>query len=110
VGPELTEKDLGKRDNTNKPGVHLVPLDVIVELSRVYDYGCIKYSAHNWEKGLEWDRGIKASLLRHLAKWSNGEDYDDESGLPHDLHIAFNALALIAMRIRNKGVDDRFKV
>ncbi len=102
--------DLGDRLNKGKPGVHLVPLDVLEELARVYDYGEGKYSAHNWEKGLEWDKGIKASLLRHLCRWSGGEDYDEESGLPHDLHIAFNALALIAMRIREKGIDDRFKL
>lgn len=102
--------ELGDRFNEGKPGVHLIPLDALVELAKVYDYGEIKYSAHNWEKGLHWDKGIKASLIRHLARWSCGEDFDEESKLPHDLHIAFNALALITMRIREKGTDDRHKV
>ena len=101
---------MGDRFNKGKPGVHLIPLDALVELARVYDYGENKYSAHNWEKGLSWDKGIKASLLRHLARWSCGEDYDEESGLPHDVHIAFNALALITMRIRDIGEDDRHKI
>jgi len=97
------------RYNQGKPGVHLVPLDTLVDLARVYDYGAIKYSPHNWEKGLPWNKGVAASLLRHLAKWQTGEDNDEESGLPHDLHIAFNALALIAYRLRGVGDDDRHK-
>lgn len=88
----------------------MLPLDALLEITKVYDYGAIKYAPHNWEKGLKWDEGIKASLLRHLAEWSAGKDYDEESGLPHDIHISFNALALVTMRIRDIGEDDRHKI
>lgn len=101
---------LGDRKNAGKPGMHLLPLDALVELSKIYDFGARKYAPHNWEKGLKWDEGTKASLLRHLSAWSSGEDYDSESGLPHDLAIGFNALALITYRIRKIGIDDRHKV
>lgn len=102
--------ELGDRKNEGKPGVHLLPLDALVELAKVYDYGTIKYSEHNWERGLAWSKGVEASLLRHLAKWHVGEAVDEESGLPHDLHIAFNALALITFRLRGIGIDDRHKL
>lgn len=102
--------ELGNRDNKGKPGVHLLPLDALVDIARVYDYGCRKYALHNWEQGLKWSEGTEASLLRHLAAWHGGEDYDPESGLPHDLHIAFNALALVAFRLRGIGIDDRHKL
>jgi len=98
----------GDRYNQGKPGMHLLPMDALMEIAKVFDYGSIKYSSHNWERGLKWDEGIKASLLRHLAQWSTGEYADGESGLPHDIHIAFNAIALVTMRLRGIGEDDRF--
>jgi orotate phosphoribosyltransferase-like protein len=84
-------------------------MDALEELTRVYDYGSKKYADHNWAKGLSWEQ-IRDSLMRHMTKWSLGEDFDKESGLPHDVHITWNALTLIAMRIREKGEDDRFKL
>lgn len=105
----MNEIKLGKRNNEGKPGVHLLPLDALVEIAKVYDHGCVEYSEHNWELGLAWSKGVEASLLRHLARWHIGEELDAKSGLPHDLHIAFNALALVTFRLRGIGVDDRYK-
>lgn len=101
--------EMGDRKNKGKEGMHLLPLDALKEISKVYDFGTTKYAPHNWEKGLHWNEGCAASLLRHLSEWSRGRDKDDESGLYHDIHIAFNAIALVAFRIRNIGKDDRNK-
>lgn len=98
---------LGDRYNETKARVDLIPWDAIEEVAKVYEYGAKKYADRNWEEGLEWNKGCAASLQRHLIDWSLGIDFDEESGLPHDLHIAFNALALITFRLRQIGVDDR---
>lgn len=48
----------------------------------------------NWKKvegGLE---RYQDALMRHLIKHSAGKLIDDESGLPHIVHVAWNALAL----------------
>lgn len=97
------------RFNSGKSRVDLIPMDALIELAKVYEFGSKKYDDHNWAKGLSWEQ-TRASLLRHLSSWSLGEDRDKESELHHDLHVAWNALTLVAMRIRNKGVDDRFKL
>lgn len=98
---------LGDRYNLDKPRMDLIPWDAIEELALVYGYGAQKYSDRNWEKGLEWNKGCAASLQRHMTAWSMGEDFDEESGLPHDIHMAFNVLALITFRLRQVGLDDR---
>lgn len=100
---------MGLRDNKGKPGVHLIPMDVLLEVAKVYDFGSIKYAPRNWERGLSWEE-TRASLLRHMILWSLGQDKDSESNLHHDLHMLFNCLALVAFRIRGIGVDDRHKV
>lgn len=101
---------LGDRHNKGKVGVHLLPMDALTEIAKVYDFGAKKYAPHNWAKGLKWDEGCKASLLRHLSDWSVGVELDEESQLNHDLHIAWNAITLVAMRIRQIGEDDRHKI
>lgn len=104
----MTTEGLGRRDNKGKPRWDLVPLDAVEEYADCLAFGATKYEERNWEKGLSWSQ-TAASLLRHLTRWMLGEDKDKESGLHHDVHIAFNAIALITFRIRNKGVDDRPK-
>lgn len=87
--------------------MHLLPWDALLELAKHYDAGRGKYPERGWEQGLKWSEGTAASLMRHLAKWQQGENIDPDNGMPHDLAIAWNALALITFRIRDIGEDDR---
>lgn len=99
----------GSRYNKGKPGLNLLPLDALREICKVYDFGASKYAPWNWAKGLSWSE-TQASLMRHLTDWSLGIDKDEESGLYHDIHIAWNAITLVAMRLRGIGKDDRYKL
>ena len=106
---------IGLRFNTNKARMDLLPWDALVAVAEHYTKGAKKYPARNWENGLKWNEGCAASLARHLAQWSRGEDYELEN-LPsgemiqvwHDEAMAWNALALIAFRLRERNeLDDR---
>jgi hypothetical protein len=97
----------GLRYNAEKPPMHLLPWDALMALAEHYGVGAKKYPARNWEKGLKWNEGCAASLARHLAAWSSGENVDPENGSYHDLAILWNAVALVAFRLRGVGVDDR---
>ena len=70
------------------------------------DFGQRKYSARNWEKGMDWSR-VYDSLNRHLLAWWGGEDLDPETGLSHLSHIGCNIAFLIAYNARKVGKDDR---
>lgn len=106
----------GIRYNKGKVRVDLLPWDALMRVAEHYTKGAIKYPARNWEKGMKWNENCGASLVRHLAKWSQGEDFEVEV-LPdgteivnyHDEAMAWNALALIAYRLREVGEDDRNK-
>ena len=99
--------DKADRYNDHKARMDLLPWDVLVELAHHYRVGAAKYAERNWEKGLPWNSGTMASLLRHVAAWSRGEDIDPENGQYHDLAILWNAAALVAYRLREIGEDDR---
>ncbi len=55
---------------------------------------------------MAWSRCYN-SLCRHLYVWWAGERYDEETGLPHLAHVAWNALALLTYELRGIGQDDR---
>jgi len=94
------------RKNKGKPRMDLIPLDLLVGLARVLEYGESKYptddGSQNWRKGAPAQEQI-ASILRHLAPiisyyhQPNADSNllrDEESGLPHIDHILFNCISL----------------
>lgn len=62
-------------------------------LSAAFAMGAKKYARDNWKKGLNRNELID-SALRHLMKAQNGEVFDEESGLDHLFHFAWNAMVL----------------
>ena len=99
-------EEVGLRYNEGKPRVDLLPPDALLALGEVYEVGAKKYAERNWEKGMSWQT-VLGCLLRHTFKFMLGEDRDEESGLLHSQHIAWNALALLTYQLRNIGIDDR---
>lgn len=80
----------------------------LLKLAEVSGFGARKYAAFNYLKGYDWSLSFNA-LQRHALAFWNGEDVDDESGLPHIAHAAWHALALVSFLERGLGTDDRFK-
>lgn len=99
----------GFRYNKGKARMSLLPFDALYELASLFTESTKKYPARNWERGLSWSE-TQDSLLRHMTAWSNREDKDAESGFYHDVHILWNAIVLVTMRLRNIGTDDRREV
>jgi len=77
------------RDDYGKDPIHLIPPEVFTALASVYDFGAKKYAPRNWEKGMDWSR-VYSSAMRHLLAFWSGEDFDEESGLPHVWHALWN--------------------
>lgn len=96
----------GLRADKGKTEFHLIPVDGLAELGRVYSFGAKKYAPRNWERGMLWSRCYN-SLLRHLYAYWNGERNDQETGLHHMAHVAWNAVALLVYSLRGIGIDDR---
>lgn len=77
------------------------------QIAKVYTYGTIKYDDDNWWKGLRWKRDVLGCIFRHVWKWVRGEKWDDESGLHHLAHAAWNCIALMEYERCDIGIDDR---
>lgn len=78
--------------------------DAIIEMSKHYESGAVKYGERNWEKGIELHSFID-SAVRHFLKVIRGDD--DE---PHDRAVLWNlAGAYWTVTHRPEMVDIDFK-
>jgi Domain of unknown function (DUF5664) len=102
------EKGSGARYNGGKPDLSLIPIVTLIDEARVWEYGKQKYAAWNWAKGMDWSIPL-ACALRHLGKWQQGEDLDQESGLPHLAHVMCNLRMLTLYAQTFPEGDDRPK-
>lgn len=100
----------GKKFDTEKVMLQLLPLDALEEVGKVLTFGAAKYGERNWESGIKYGR-LFGAALRHLFSWFRGEDRDPETGLSGLAHAACCILFLLAYVIRGKGkvFDDRPK-
>ena len=96
----------GLKSDAGKNGLDMLPVYPLWEIGRVYSFGAQKYAKNNWRDGMDWSR-IYAASMRHLLKWQNGNDLDEETGLPHLAHAAFGLLTLLEYSHTHPELDDR---
>ena len=91
----------GAKLDHDKPRASLVLKDfslALIEVCKVGSIGAAKYSDHGWlsvENGIE---RYESALLRHLL---DRREIDEESGLLHAAHAAWNALAVLELKLRS---------
>lgn len=79
----------------NKPMMHLIETRFKEELAMLLTLGGFKYDFNNWKLAKK-NEVIKYrdALERHILAWDSGEFIDKDTGLPHTIAMAFNAMAL----------------
>jgi hypothetical protein len=110
--PDRQAADTALRYSKDKPKLSYISTApaALEGLARVFAFGAeIKgYGKHNWKKGLRITEVVD-SLDRHKLALLNGQDTDDESGIPHVDHLLWNALVLSEMFHTRPDMDDRYK-
>ena len=98
------------RHNKGKVRLSLIPAEAILGLASVYMAGTKKYADHNWRKGAPFSEGMD-SLERHYNKFKHPamSDHDEETGLHHLWHVAWNAITLAIYSTAHPDKDDRYK-
>jgi len=100
-------QDGAARFSEGKTRHDLVAPWALDQIARVYTYGTQKYDDDNWWKGLKWKKDVFGCILRHVWKWFRGEVNDDESGIHHLAHAAWNCMTLMEYERNKIGTDDR---
>lgn len=103
-------KDTNPKDAVGslKCPLSVIPSNVMWQLGLALLEGAIKYGRHNYRVS-----GVRSSIyydaaLRHLTAWWEGEDIDQDSGLPHVIK-AIGSLVVLADAMHQGMVewDDR---
>jgi hypothetical protein len=102
----MTEQAARYNDDKPKLSMVLEMPNAVEGVARVLEYGARKYARNNYKKGLPFTE-VADSLLRHLVKFLNGEDVDEESRQFHVDCVSVNALFLAEFFRTRKEFDDR---
>ena len=79
----------------NKPMMHLIDTRFKEELAMLLTLGGFKYDFNNWKLAKKSEVvKYRDALERHMLARDKGEFIDKDTGLPHTIAIAFNAMAL----------------
>ena len=95
---------VGVKDDREKAMMSIVFKDFARALEAVGDvgtYGVRKYAAHGWETVPEARRRYMDAMIRHMLAHLRGEPKDEESGLGHLAHMAWNALCVLELNLRD---------
>lgn len=104
----MPENKGGKKFDTGKPKIGLIPRRAIEEEAKVLMFGEGKYTRDNWRKGIARTRIVDA-ILRHAFAYSEGETLDPETGLSHLAHIRCEAAFGLEFEVTHPELDDRYK-
>lgn len=103
-----TEGATGVKRDAGKPDLSFLPTEALVGAARVFAFGARKYARDNWRGGMPWTQPY-AAVLRHLTAWLEGEDLDQDSGLPHLDHALCTLMMLRWFTAHRADLDNRFK-
>jgi len=73
----------------------------LMAVAEVGTHGADKYSRGGWQEVPDGETRYRDADWRHLLK-SRHEDVDQDSGLLHDAHRAWNVLAALELRLRRE--------
>lgn len=75
----------------------------IEAVAAVSTFGASKYAWKGWESVPEGVERYSDALVRHLIAEAKGEVLDSDSGLLHAAHAAWNALAVLELKLRKNN-------
>lgn len=69
---------------------------------------CMSYNSKTHPEPDDWknlDNGqnrLTNAMIRHLLKYMNGTEFDEDDNIPHLVHVAWNALAICELYLMEK--------
>lgn len=74
-------------------------LNAVLEVAT---FGAAKYTRGGWQSVENGRERYADAMFRHLLKETQ-EDLDPDSGLPHEYHMVWNALARLELKLREQS-------
>lgn len=101
--PHDASTSIGIKYDKGKPRPSLLPLQAVMEVVKVLEFGAKKYGENNWQQVVPASRYYDAAL-RHIFAWKSGEQFDTETGLSHFAHAATCLLFLLHFHLTGTSI------
>ena len=95
----------GKKFDSNKPRMDLLPPKAILETAKVLSFGAEKYDPENWRLLDNLQSRYTAGALRHIFAHMDGEELDPESGTSHLAHALCCLLFKLEIELENAQIE-----
>ncbi len=102
----VTDPKTGGQKGSKLPQFGALDPDALIKVAEVAGFGTKKYERLNYLRGFNWSLAYDA-LQRHIHEFWAGREIDEESGLPHTAHAAWQCLCLLSFSLHDLGTDDR---
>lgn len=98
------EPDQTVKADAGKPRISLVPLDVLIPVALVREYGLKKYGEKESWRSVSDDR-YRDAMMRHVIAYMDNPDesVDAESGLPSLWHLLTNVIFLVQKDLERRS-------
>ena len=91
MNAELMKKE-GKKFDSEKPMMQLLPSKALVEVSKVLSFGANKYGKENWRELDDLQDRYTGGTLRHIFAHMDDEFKDPETNYSHLAHAVCGLL------------------
>lgn len=91
----------GRKFDSEKPKMYLLPPKATVEVAKVLTFGAAKYDEENWRKLEDAQKRYSGGALRHIFSHLDGELQDPETNLSHLAHAICCLMFKLELELEN---------
>ena len=99
----------GKKFDSEKPKMYLLPPKATVEVAKVLTFGAAKYDEDNWRHLEDAQNRYSGGALRHIFSHLDGELQDPETNLSHLAHAICCLMFKLELELENHGESEEHK-
>tara|TARA_R110000782_G_scaffold89875_5_gene172687 strand:+ start:709 stop:1152 length:444 start_codon:yes stop_codon:yes gene_type:complete len=101
---------IGKKFDSEKPKMYLLPPKATVEVAKVLTFGAAKYDEDNWRKLEDAQNRYSGGALRHIFSHLDGELEDPETNLSHLAHAICCLMFKLELELEDgKGKEEKLR-
>ena len=97
----------GKKYDSDKPKMHLLPPKALLEVAKVLTFGAEKYGEENWREVADAQNRYASASLRHSFSHLDKEELDEETNYSHLAHAICCLLFKLELELENEKVKKK---
>ena len=99
----------GKKFDSEKPKMHLLPPKALLEVAKVLTFGAEKYGEENWREVADAQNRYASANLRHSFSHLDGEKLDQETNYSHLAHAICCLLFKLEIELEETREEERLR-